>query len=386
MYCLALFQNRIDCCGDKMAISTELKFEKLDNLLLDPLNPRLGRNNTGPRVSQDAVLELMRDWTLDELIVSFLESGGFWTHEAVLVVEEQLYGAKGLVVVEGNRRIGALKYLRMAMDGEKVPRRIAEIAKGAKPKKSLFESIPYIKVDSREDVEAFLGFRHVTGIKEWKPAEKAEFIAKLVDSRGFTYQQVMRKIGSRTDTVRQNYISYRLLLQIEDLEAIPEEQFEERFSVMYLSLRTQGVRKYLQIDIQADPQTAKKPVPKDRLQPLKNFALWLFGDQDRLPLFSDSRQVDNFGRILESPKAVAYLEKSDDPRFEIALRTAGGDEPEIVQLIEKASDNVELALTRVHHYKKSKKMQSVVKRLGADALQMLEIFPKIRSELERGGE
>ena len=366
-----------------MAIKTELNFAKLDELQLDPLNPRLGRNNTGRDVSQERVLELMRDWTLDELIVSFLESGGFWTHEAVLVVKERLYGAERLVVVEGNRRIAALKYLRRALDREKVPGKIAAAAKGARPDKSLFERIPYIEVGSRAEIEAFLGFRHVTGIKEWKPAEKAEFIARLIDDKDFAYQQVARKIGSHTDTVRQNYISYRLLLQVQDVKAVPEEQFEERFSVMYLSLRTQGVQKYLQIDIHADPRTAKRPVPKDRLSQLKNFALWLFGDGDRLPLFSDSRQVDNFGRILESSKGVEYLEKAEDPRFEVALRTAGGDEPEIVNLLEKAADSVELGLTRVHLYKKSSDIQRAVKRLGADALQLLRIFPKIKDELDK---
>lgn len=369
-----------------MAIGTELKYAKLDDLCLDPLNPRLGRNNTGRDMPQAQVLELMRDWTLDELIVSFLESGGFWTHEAVLVVEEPLYGAEHLVVVEGNRRVAALKYLRNALNGEEVPRKIAEIAKGAKPAPSLFTKVPYILVDSRKDVEAFLGFRHVTGIKEWKPAEKAQFIAKLIDDNGYDYQQVMRKIGSRTDSVRQNYISYRLLLQIEDLDVVPEEQFEERFSVMYLSLRTQGVQKYLKIDIHADAKAAKKPVPKDHLLHLENFALWLFGTDERLPLFSDSRQVDNFGRILESPKAVEYLEETETPRFEVALRTAGGDEPEIVQLVEKAADNVELSLTRVHLYKKSSKLQRGVRRLGADVLQLLQVFPKIKRELESENE
>jgi hypothetical protein len=29
-----------------MPVGTELKFEDLDNLNLDPMNPRLGRNNT----------------------------------------------------------------------------------------------------------------------------------------------------------------------------------------------------------------------------------------------------------------------------------------------------------------------------------------------------
>ena len=355
-----------------MAISTQLKFAKIDDLCLDPLNPRLGRNKTGRDVSQEQVLEMMRDWTLDELVVSFLESGEFWMHEALLVVSEKLYGKQRLVVVEGNRRIAALIYLRKALSGEKVPRKIANVAKGAKPPKALFDHIPYLKADSREDIEGFLGFRHVTGIKEWRPAEKAEFISKLIDKRKLDYKEVARKIGSHTDTVGQHYISYRLLLQAEDLRSVPEEQFEERFSVMYLSLRTKGVQKYLQIDIQADPKTAEKPVPRDRIKQLANFALWLFGDGgDRRPLFSDSRQVDNFGRILESSKAVEYLERTESPSFDVALRISGGDEPEIVELIEKASDNVQMALTRAHRYRKSRRLRAAVERLGEDTRQLL---------------
>ncbi len=369
-----------------MAIGTELKHAKLDELYLDPMNVRLGRNNTGRDVTQEQVLQLMVDWKLDELAVSFLEGGGFWTHEALLVTKEKLYGQQRLVVVEGNRRLATLKFLRKALDGEKTPRKLAETAQKAKPPKDLFTKIPYIMVGSREEIESFLGFRHVTGIKDWKPAEKAEFIARLIDDGGMKYEQVRRKIGSKTHTVRQNYISYRLLLQIEDHFDIPEDKFQERFSVMYLSLRTNGVQKYIQIDIHADPKAAKKPVPQSQLKALGNFALWLFGDGKRLPIFSDSRQVDNFGRILESKEAVEYLKRTEEPSFEVALRISGGDEPEILKLIEKAADNVELALTRTHLYKKSKKIQSAVKRLGADANQLLDIFPNIKDELKREGE
>ena len=91
-----------------MAISTKVEYASVvnDELCLDPTNPRLGRSNTGRGVSQERVLDLMKNWTLDELAISFLENGGFWTHEAVLVVEEKLYGETCLVVVEGNRRWG----------------------------------------------------------------------------------------------------------------------------------------------------------------------------------------------------------------------------------------------------------------------------------------
>lgn len=124
--------------------------------MLDPLNPRLGRGNTGPTIKQSAIPGLMRDWTLDELAVFFLESG-FWPQEALIVVRENLCGKDALVVIEGNRRLAALKLLKRAADGEKIDRRWKEIVDETPPPASLFDQVPYIEVDSRADVEAFLG-------------------------------------------------------------------------------------------------------------------------------------------------------------------------------------------------------------------------------------
>jgi hypothetical protein len=359
-----------------MAAASDMKidYERLENFCLDPMNPRLGRSNTGRNVTQATVLELMKDWTLEELAVSFLESG-FWPQEALIVVQEPLYGKLHLVVVEGNRRIAALKYLQAAIKGKPETAKWAEIARAKKPPPKLFEEIPYIKVDSRKDVEAFLGFRHVTGIMEWRPAEKAQYIAKLIEDSHFTYEQVMRKIGSKTPTVRQNYISYRVLLQMEAEENITIENVEDKFSVLFLSLRTKGAQKYLQVDIKAAPDKAGLPVPPKRLKALANFAVWLFGDSKKDPLFTDSRQVDKFGAILESPAAVEYLERAEDPKWEVAYRTAGGDEPELVRLIEAAADNVELALSRVHLYPQSEKLRRAAARLTADADRLKTVFP-----------
>jgi hypothetical protein len=150
-----------------VAISNKIEYDDIEALFL---NPRLGRNNTGPKVPQEKILELMQDWTLDELAVSFLESG-FWPQEALLVVEELLYGKKRLVVVEGNRRLAALKFLQRAIQGNPKSPKWGEIAKTKEAPEELFTRIPYIKIGSRKEIESFLGFRHVTGIKEWKPAE-----------------------------------------------------------------------------------------------------------------------------------------------------------------------------------------------------------------------
>jgi len=366
-----------------MAISTDLRFASIDELYLDPLNPRLGRGNTGRDTPQERVLELMRDWTLEELALSYLENGGYWTHEAMLVVEEELNGEPKRVVVEGNRRLAALKYLRDAYEGQPISRKWKAISESAEPSPTLFTQVPYILVDSREDVQAFLGFRHVTGIKQWDADEKAGFIARLVDEQGLTYEQVMRKIGSKTPTVRKHYVAYRLLLQIENsVKGFDPGWAENRFAILYMSVDTEGARKYLQVDIMAEPEMARNPVPAEHLTNLANFARWLFGTEDTLPLVTDTRQVSDFGKILESREAIQYLERTSNPNFEVAFRIAGGDEEEIIRFIEDAADNLELALTRAHLYRSSVELQKAVHRLGADALQLLSIFPKVYEDLQ----
>jgi hypothetical protein len=322
----------------------------------------------------------MSDWTLDELAESFLISG-FWPQEAVIAVKEKLYGQSHFVVVEGNRRLAALKNLKMAVDGKQPSKYWTGLVAGKSVPKALFDSVPYILVASRKDVSSYLGFRHVTGIKEWNPAEKAEYIAKLIDDDNLSFEDVRKKIGSKAPTVRQHYISYRLLLQMEQQEDVSIEAVEEKFSVLYLSLRTQGVQKYLHIDIQAPPSKAKTPVPKAHLDNLVNFSRWLFGDDKHPPLFTDSRNVDNFGKILESDAAVEYLERTPDPRFELAYRKAGVGEQDVIDLIAGASDNIQLALTEAHVFRKSTQVQKTVRRLCTDTAALLNVFPILKADV-----
>lgn len=369
-----------------MAISETIARAPIDDLYLDPRNPRLGRHMVDGNPTQDEILEwMMAEGALEELAVSFLESG-FWTQEALVVVKEKLGRRLELTAVEGNRRLAALKMLRRAHAGGDVPARWRELVKGvAASKFRRLESIPYVLADTRREVQAYLGFRHVSGIKEWNPAEKAEFIARLIEDEQLTYEQVMRRIGSKTPTVRQNYIAYRLLLQMEQRDdEISISAVEDRFSVLYLSLRTAGVQDYLGIDINAAPSRARTPVPKAKLSKLSNFARWLFGDDKNPPIVSDSREVDRFGAVLNSAPAVEYLERSTQPVFATAFRIAGGDESETVNHVSRAADEVEEALGTAHHHKNSKSLRTATRRLATDVLQLLELFPTLKADLLGG--
>ena len=103
-------------------------------------------------------------------------------------------------------------------------------------------------------------------------------------------------------------------------------RLRRNFSVLTLSLRSDGVQTYLGVNITADPDKVKKPIPKSKLDHLVKFALWLFGNKEKSiePILTDSRKIDKFGKVLESPQAVHYLEKTPTPRLETCVQNCRG--------------------------------------------------------------
>lgn len=122
-------------------------------------------------------------------------------------------------------------------------------------------------------------------------------------------------------------------------------------------------------------------MPKARLKNLENFALWLFGDDKRKPLVPESRAIDQFGKILESKKAVDYLRRTPNPTFAAAFRIAGGDEAEVLEHLERASDEVQEALRTVHRHKKSREIREISNQLAMDVMRLLDVFPDLKSKV-----
>lgn len=220
----------------------------------------------------------------------------------------------------------------------------------------------------------------MTGVKQWEPAEEAEYISNLIES-GLNYKEVTDAIGSKVESVRRSYISFRILLQMEGQNGIHIPSVEEKFSVLTLSLRTDGVQSYLGVDISVDPDKAERPVPPSKLNHLVKFALWLFGNDEEgiQPLVTDSRQIENFGKILESSKGVQYLESTNTPRLETAYRIAGGAAAEVAQFLEQAWFQLEEALGVIHHVKQSTRVKEASERIVRDVERLLTVYPEFKS-------
>jgi hypothetical protein len=87
------------------------------------------------------------------------------------------------------------------------------------------ETLPCLQFPARSDILEHLGYRHVTGIKEWGPLAKARYLKEryqeVTGSATERYQQISRSIGSRSDYVG------RLLTALAIYERIETESFYE---------------------------------------------------------------------------------------------------------------------------------------------------------------
>ena len=89
-----------------MGISKKLEYAHIDALRLDPQNPRIGRAKRKEQLDQDELLRVMSAWTLDELVDSFINSNGFWTQDALMVVGERTECPSGDFMSRMNRLSG----------------------------------------------------------------------------------------------------------------------------------------------------------------------------------------------------------------------------------------------------------------------------------------
>ena len=140
-----------------------------DRLILDDENPRLPERLH--RQPQSEILRYLQEQgALEELAHSFRDNG-FFPQEPLLVVresEEDTY-----TVVEGNRRLAALKILHGSPEADDVG--FVGIDMSAARLEQL-RDIPCVPISDRNQIHAYLGFRHIGGLKTWPPEAKARYL------------------------------------------------------------------------------------------------------------------------------------------------------------------------------------------------------------------
>jgi hypothetical protein len=273
--------------------------EKLVNdLHLDPKNPRLAEVvHTGTQASIQKVME--KEFDLQPIRDSLYRNAFFYEEPLVAVYEAVAeFGSKPvLVVVEGNRRLAALKSIlenHAEYPDESARRRL--------------QKIPVVVRDSRDETLPFVGFRHITGIKEWDAPAKAQYAHRLVRA-GYTVERIAQLIGDKTRQVARWIRTQSLVLQANRL-GITQEDAAKVFHFSYLLTATDSPATQKWLKLRQDPKKGLvKQVSDEKLRKLWN---WLYGSkqQELSPVVPESRQIHKLNRVLAVPEAVKELEKT----------------------------------------------------------------------------
>lgn len=168
---------------------------KLNNLKFDAQNPRLPMRLQGVTDENKVIDYMVKYGNVTELMLSIGETG-YSEAEPLLVVKE---GTDKYIVVEGNRRLAALKLLN---DSELTKVRIQSINSVVSGAKYIPEEVPCIVYASREDVLDYLGYRHITGVLDIFIDEDLDELQRGEAEHSLKYDKLSSVIGNYYEIIK----------------------------------------------------------------------------------------------------------------------------------------------------------------------------------------
>jgi hypothetical protein len=303
----------------------------VDSLLLDELNPRLPEHEQGG--SQAEILAyLFEHDVLTELADSYL-TNGFFPNEALLVLPPD--GAGERVVVEGNRRLGALKYLLRddtAVEAQ-LPTHGVDPAPTAERLDSLAR-VPVVELSDRDELSSYLGFRHISGLKTWAPEAKARYLYHEVEKAweagaSDPFYLVGRQVGSNAYGVRNAYYAYNALRFARDqldLRDLATAVMSKRFGVWTRLLGTAHVPQYIGLGqaSHAYETVVASTANLDRLRVEEVLRDLTPRTNSERAVLRDSRDATDYSAVLAHEVAREVLRNTG--RLDLAAEIANGSD------------------------------------------------------------
>jgi hypothetical protein len=288
--------------------SPQIKTFKVEELHFDYKNPRLAEFAADSRATDEDILKLLWEtMAVDEIVLSIAASG-FFPHEQLIVTEENINGTPKLIVVEGNRRLAAVKAILKPHLVEHLINSDAVQGVRDEIKQSLRE-LPAIRVASREDAWKFIGFKHINGAAKWGSYAKAQYISQIHEEFEIPLKDIARQIGDTNQTVLKMYQGLRVIKQAEEKKVFFTSDVSGSrlfFSHLFTGLGYEGIQKYLSIN----KDDLKYPVPENKIDDLGEFLRWLFGSKSKkiAPVIqSQNPDLRRLDAVLKNTEATILL-------------------------------------------------------------------------------
>ena len=279
---------------------------------LDRTNPRLV-NSERDMADDKIVQRFYRAEDLGELQES-IAANGYLNIEPLVVVQEN----GQLVVLEGNRRLAAVRLFREPTFALRVfghqDRVNINIPNMPATLRSTLNEVSIYRVAARKDARSYIGFKHINGTAKWDSYAKARFAVLWHQQGEIELDEIAARIGDKHDTVK------RMIHAIYVLDQAKSEQVfnlanravaKFNFSHLYTALARREYRKFLGQPLSwVDYQPKPNPIPGEKLDNLGQVLGWLYGsrDEDVVPVIQQQNpDIKHLGEVLENPEGLAEL-------------------------------------------------------------------------------
>lgn len=287
----------------------------------DPENPRFYR--LSQQTSDAAVVEEMLDDESVQDIMLSIGQKGYFPGEPLLVVGPAPDGT--YIVVEGNRRLTATKLL----NGELAPPARRAKSVGTIRSEAIVPApveLPCLIYTERKEVLRYLGYRHITGIKEWDSLSKAKYLYQLKaefyadQPQSMQFKSLAKDIGSRPDYVSQLLTALNLYTFAEEKKffnlAVNAESVE--FSYITTALNYRNICDWLGLEGKGDAE-----MPGLHVDKLRKLFSWMFvKDSSGYTVLGETRNLSEIAEIVANADAEQILDDTGR-RSEAYLYTDG---------------------------------------------------------------
>ena len=281
----------------------EITSIRVSELVLDRKNPRFPEFDLSNDAEEAEVVRVLWEaMDVRELVLSIAASG-FFQHEPLIVMRE----CEKNVVIEGNRRLAAVKLLLDPTLAKELRAEVPEITNEAK---KALDELPTI-CGTRAAAWRYLGFKHVNGPAKWSSYAKSLYIADVHDTVGVSLEDIAKQIGDTHKTVQRLFRGLMVIQQAEALQVFSrDDRWRNHFSFshLYTGLDYPGISQF--IGLLPEYEEVRQPVPLDRKEELGALCLWMYGSKkERKPPLIESqnphlRQLDV---VVSDREALAAL-------------------------------------------------------------------------------
>ena len=281
----------------------------ISSLMLDKDNPRF---QSGKKLESQVELanRLIMAYDVHQ-IAKAIAMNGYFASSPMVVVEADNDPGK-FIVVEGNRRLSALKALSDQQFRDQLfePGMWNELVASSSFNPNT--KIPAIVVD-RSEVELLLGFRHISGDLAWQPLAQARWVARVIDDLNYTFDAAANTSGKSKADIISMYRNQAIAKQAVDIGFSPEK-IEANFSNITLAMSSPALRNFIEAPGSVDVKVGQPPIPKSKSKELGELLTWLYGDEEKElpPVVPESRQISKLGVVIQNPKGLEVIRESWD--------------------------------------------------------------------------